>query len=267
VLPYDDTVVTRRSRYLHIREEYGEIARSALACAMHVHVDVGDLDQGVRALDGIAPWLPVLLALSANSPYVDGRDTGHASWRAQTWNRWPSHGTGQPFTDADTYTAVTERLIEWGAALDPAMTYFDARYAADYGTVEIRIADVCTSTDDALLVAALARALVATTVTSEQQPWRSELVRAATWRASRFGLADRLVDPATALLAPAREVVGSLLAHVRPALEDSGDLERVESLVERLFAEGTGATRQRRRLEVAGSLEAVVLDAVARTRP
>ena len=162
---------------------------------------------------------------------------------------------------------MTRQLVEWGAALDPAMTYFDARYAPDYGTVEIRIADVCTSIDDAVLVAALARALVTTTETSEQQAWRSELVRAATWRASRHGLADRLVDPAAGALAPAREVVGSLIAHVRAALEEHGDLERVEALVERLFSDGTGATRQRRRLEVTGSLEAVVLDAVARTRP
>jgi carboxylate-amine ligase len=267
VLPYDDTVVTREPRYLRIREEYGEIARSALACAMHVHVEVGELDQAVRVLDGIAPWLPVLLALSANSPYVDGRDTGHASWRAQTWNRWPSHGTGQPFGDAGTYTDVTERLVEWGAALDPAMTYFDARYAPEFGTVEVRIADVCTSTEDAVLVAALARALVATAAVTHQRPWRSELVRAATWRASRHGLADRLVEPAAGALASAGEVVGSLIAHVRDALEDSGDLDRVESLVERLFAEGSGATRLRRRLEVSGSLQSVVLDARGPTPP
>lgn len=268
VLVDADTAVTREPRYLRIREEYGEIARSALACAMHVHVAVDGIEEGVRVLDGIAPWLPVLLATSANSPYAGGRDTGYASWRAQTWNRWPSHGTGQPFGDADTYAAVTERLIEWGAALDPAMTYFDARYAAVYGTVEVRVADVCATTDDALLVAALARALVTTATRRDAlAPWRSELVRAATWRASRYGLADRLVDPATAALAPAREVVGSLLRHVGDALEESGDLERVIATTEHLFAEGTGATRQRRRFEVSGTHASVVLDAARRTRP
>jgi carboxylate-amine ligase len=267
VLPHDDTVVTREPRYLRIREQYGEIARSALACAMHVHVEVGELDDAVRVLDRIAPWLPVLLALSANSPYVAGRDTGHASWRAHTWNRWPSHGTGQPFGDAQTYTEVTERLVEWGAALDPAMAYFDARYAADYGTVEVRIADVCTSTDDALLVAALARALISTARHDDRtRPWRSELVRAATWRASRHGLADRLVDPSAGALAPARAVVGSLLTHTRAALEAGDDLQRVESLVERLFADGSGATHQRRHFEETGSLESVVLDGIRRTQ-
>jgi carboxylate-amine ligase len=268
VLPYDDTEVTRKQRYLRIREEYGEIARSALACAMHVHVEVGSIDDGVRVLDRISPWLPVLLAMSANSPFFDGRDTGYASWRAQTWNRWPSHGSGQPFADADTYTALTEKLVEWGAALDPAMVYFDARYAPAYGTVEVRIADVCAETDDALLVAALARALVVTAAREERSPaWRSELVRAATWRASRDGLAARLVDPAARALAPARDVVGSLLDHVRDALEEAGDLDQVSRLVERLFALGTGATRQRRLFEETGSLEAVVDDAVRRTRP
>ena len=267
VLAYEDTEVTRQPRYLRIREEYAEIARSTLACAMHVHVEVGGLDTAVRVLDGIAPWLPVLLATSANSPYVGGRDTGYASWRAQTWNRWPSHGTGQPFGDASTYTEVTERIVEWGAALDPAMAYFDARYAEAFGTVEMRIADVCPGPEDAVLVAALTRALVATASREDPVTWRSELVRAATWRASRHGLADRLVDPATRALAPARDVVTSLVAHVQDALEEAGDVDVVEGLVERVFADGTGATRQRRRFEETGSLEAVVRDAVRRTRP
>jgi carboxylate-amine ligase len=134
--------------------------------------------------------------------------------------------------------------------------------------VEVRVADVCPEVEDAVLVAGLTRALVATAASgsTSDDPWRSELVRAATWRASRHGLADRLVDPPSRTLAPARDVVGSLLGHVRPALEEAGDLPWVEHLVERVLAQGNGATRQRRRYEESGSLEAVVLDAVERTR-
>ncbi len=265
VLIDEETAVTPRPRYLRIREEYGELAASALACAMHVHVDVESPEEGVRVLDGIAPWLPVLIALSANSPYAGGRDTGYASWRSQVWGRWPSHGTGQAFGDLPTYRDVTERLIEWGAALDDGMTYFDARLSQSYPTVEIRVADVCTGIEETVLVAALARALVATAAEKEQRPWRSELLRAATWRASRHGLASQLVDPATMRLAPAREVIGSLLDHTRPALEEAGDHAEVRDLVEQQLAQGNGATRQRRTFERTGSLEAVVLDAVERT--
>ena len=93
VLVDEDATVTPKPRYERIREEYGELARTALACAMHIHVDVDDEEQGVRVLDGIRPWLPVLLAVSANSPYSRGQDTGYASWRTQIWGRWPSHGS------------------------------------------------------------------------------------------------------------------------------------------------------------------------------
>lgn len=258
--------ITPQPRYLRIRQEYAELAHSALACAMHVHVDITSPEEGVRVLDGIAPWLPVLLAASANSPYLEGRDTGHASWRSQIWGRWPSHGSGEPFGDVATYHRVVERMVEWGAALDPAMAYFDARLAADLPTVEVRVADVCTEVEDAVLVTALARALV-TTAATEDAPaaWRGDLLRAATWRAARHGLAERLVDPATQALAPARDVLGSLVDHVRPALEEAGDVERVEDGLEVLLARGGGATRQRSVMERTGSLEAVVADVRERT--
>jgi carboxylate-amine ligase len=265
VLVDDDLDFTRKDRYLRIREEYGELARSSLASALHVHVDVDDDEEGVRVLDGIAPWLPLLLAASASSPYSHGRDTGHASWRAQQWGRWPSHGTGEPFGDVRTYREVTERQVDWGAALDQGMTYFDARLAQDYPTVEIRVADVCTDLDDALLVAVLCRALVETAAREEPVRWRSELLRAATWRASRDGLGGRLVGPSSQRLVTPRDALGELLDHVRPALHDAGDVELVESHLERLLARGSSATQQRRTWESSGSLEAVVDDLVERT--
>lgn len=265
VLVDEDVAFTRQDRYLRIREQYAELARSALASALHVHVDVTDDEEGVRVLDGIAPWLPVLLAASANSPYSHGTDTGHASWRAQLWGRWPSHGTGEPFGSVATYRDVTERMVEWGAGLDLAMTYFDARLAIDYPTVEVRVADVCTDPDDTVLVAALCRALVETAAAAEPRPWRSELLRAATWRASHDGLAGRLVGPASQRLVSPREAVTELVDHVRPALERAGDDDRVDEEVERLLAGGNGAVRQRRAWEGAGSLEAVVDDLAERT--
>ena len=260
-----DTDTTRGPRYQLIREQYGELARSALACALHVHVDVDDADEGVRVVDTIAPWLPLLLALSANSPYAWGRDTGHASWRSQIWSRWPSHGTGEPFGDLDTYTAVTDQVIAWGAALDRGMTYLAARLAQDYPTVEVRVADVCTDPELTILVAALSRGLVETAATGEAETWRSELLRAAGWRAARYGVAERLVDPATRELVPARDAIDSLVEHVRPALEEAGDLDRVRDTVERVLGGGHGAVAQRRVWEETGSLEAVVDDLADRT--
>ena len=149
VLHEDTEDFTPKSRYRHIQAEYGEMARQALVCAMHMHVDVASEEEAVRVVDGIRPWLPPLVALAANSPYWQGRDTGHASWRSQVWSRWPTAGAAQPFGDLATYRAVSEQMLGWGAGLDAGMLYFDVRLSEAYPTVEIRVADVCTDVEDA----------------------------------------------------------------------------------------------------------------------
>ncbi len=266
VLGEQEEDFTPKSRYRQIQAEYGEMARQALVCAMHMHVDVASDAEAVRVVDGIRPWLPLLVALGANSPYWQGRDTGHASWRSQVWSRWPTAGPAQPFGDVETYRAVSEQMIGWGAGLDAGMLYFDVRLAADYPTVEIRVADVCTDLEDALLVALLARALVTTAAADPTPPaWRGDLLHVAGWRAARHGLSGDLVHPLDARLAPAREVFDATVAHCRDALVASGDLDRVTASFERLVATGTGATRQRRVHESAGSLRAVVEDLARRT--
>ena len=264
-----DASVTPQPRYQRIREEFGELAKTSLACAMHVHVGLDRDEDGAVLLGDIGPWLPVLLAISANSPYWRGHDTGYASWRTQIWTRWPSNGTGEPFESRQEYDDVTRRLVDWGAAIDDAMVYFDARLSRTFPTLEIRVADVCTEPDDAILFTALARALVSTAASrggSARPPgWRSDLMRGASWRASRYGMAAQLVDPTTLELAPARAVVESLVHQVRDALDDAGDLALVEDLLERLLSRGGGATQQRRTFEAEGTLEAVVADLRTRT--
>jgi carboxylate-amine ligase len=266
VLPEDEEDFTPKARYRKIQAEYGEMARQSLVCAMHTHVDVDSDEEAVRVVDGIRPWLPLLVALSANSPFWHGRDTGHASWRSQVWNRWPTAGAGQPFGDVQTYREVSDRLLGWGAGLDTGMLYYDVRLARDLPTVEVRVADVCTDVEDAVLVALLTRALVATTaVDTEPASWRGDLLRAATWRAAKVGLSDGLVHPVEERLVSPREVFGATLAYVRPALEEAGDLDAVSDGFERLVSRGNGATRQHRVQEAGGDLRQVVEDLARRT--
>ncbi len=110
---------TPTPRYRKIEAEYGEMARQALVCGMHVHVDVSSDDEAIRVVDGVRPWLPLLVAVAANSPFWQGVDTGHASWRSQVWSRWPTAGPAQPFEDLATYQQVSEQMIAWGGGLDP----------------------------------------------------------------------------------------------------------------------------------------------------
>ncbi len=271
VLAIGEDQVTPKPRYQRIVQEFGQIGRQGSVCGTHVHVDVADDAEGVRVIDGLRPWLPVLRALSVNSPYWHGHDTGYASWRSQVWGRWPSAGPSDPFGDPEGYSAATDALIASGAALDAGMLYYDARLSRRYPTVEVRVFDAMTEPDDVLLLAMLTRALV-TTVAEEtsggrrgaSSPWRSEMLRAAHWRASRDGLSRDLLDPGTGGRRPARDVVGGLVAHVRAALEDSADLDEVTDSFERLLARGTGAARQRAAAERGGGLEPVVADLLTR---
>jgi glutamate---cysteine ligase / carboxylate-amine ligase len=262
--------VTPDERYLTMIKTYGLTAQEQLTCGCHVHVSVESEDEGVAVLDRIRPWLAPLLAMTANSPFWQGRDSGYASYRRQVWGRWPCTGPTELFGSPKVYHDTVETMIESGALLDEGMIYFDARLSRTYPTVEIRVADVCLRVDDAVLLASLVRALVETAARAWRsgeppQQGRVELLRLAGWRASRSGLDGDLVDPVTGHAAPASVVVRRLVDHVTPALADLGDLDATTALVDDLLGRGNGAARQRRVLAEGGDLAAVVHDAVTRT--
>ncbi|MGN8129649.1 glutamate--cysteine ligase 2 [Arthrobacter sp. RC1.1 241] len=253
-------------RFKAMTEEYGLTAREQLTCGCHIHVSVESAEEAVAVLDRMRIWLPVLIALSANSPFWHGQDTGYASYRAQVWNRWPSAGPLDILGTPDAYHQLVHDMVSTGVALDEGMVYFDARLSRHYPTVEIRVADVCLRPENTVLLAGIARGLVETAA----REWRegaepvsvpSALLRLAAWKASRWGLRGELLDPRTHRPAPALAVVNALLNHVHQALVDMGDLQRVEEQVDRLLAEGTGAVRQMEVLHRTGDLERVVEDA------
>ncbi len=209
VLPEEDERITPTPRYLKIASRYGELARHALVSAMHMHVEVSSDEEAVRVVDRIRPWLPLLIALSANSPYWQGHDTDHASWRSQVWNRWPTAGAAQPFGSLEAYRTVSDQLIDWGGGVDRGMLYYDVRLAEDYPTVEIRVADVCTDVEDAVLVAALARALVTTVAAGRHA------ARVARRPPARRGLARRAVRHLRCSGASGRAVTGRAPSSLR----------------------------------------------------
>ncbi|MEU1471099.1 glutamate--cysteine ligase [Streptomyces sp. NPDC005761] len=258
-------------RYRWLAERFGLTTQEQLTCGCHVHVSVDSDEEGVGVLDRIRPWLPVLLALSANSPFWQGQDTAYDSYRSRVWGRWPSAGPVETFGSSRRYHEQVQALVDTGVLRDKGMIYFDARLSYRYPTVEVRVADVCLDPADAVLLASLVRGLVETAARS----WRAGeppdpvgvgLLRMAAWQAGRSGLEGPLLHPATMRPEPASEVMGALLAHVRDALEDSGDFAAAEDAVTRVLERGTGARTQRGVLERTGSLRAVVAECVSRTR-
>jgi glutamate---cysteine ligase / carboxylate-amine ligase len=260
------TQTTDNPRYRQMAHRFAAIERVQLTCAMHVHVAVESDDEGVAAINGLAPWLPVLLALSANSPFAGGTDTGYASYRRVVWNSWPTADVSAPFADGAEYHDTVQQLIATGAARDRAMIYFDARLSANYPTVEIRVCDVTADAADAVALAGLCRALVSTVVDDGPPRFRPEVLRAAAWRAARFGMTDDLVELRGApRLVPARALVDGLLEYVRDALDAAGDTQRITDWVAMVTERGTGAQLQRS-AAADGSIAAAV-DAMTLAQP
>lgn len=260
---------TDNERYAAMGEEFGLLARQQLTCGQHVHVSIASRAEGVAVLDRIRPWLAVLTALSSNSPYWQGQDSGYASFRTVMWGLWPTAGPTEAFGDVAGYDGTIADLIASGAAMDDGMIYFDARLSASYPTVEIRVADVCLAVEDAVVIAALCRALVDTAAADLARDRtapriRVGLLQAASWRAARSGMAGDLVDVGRARSVPAWNLVDQLIDQVGPALRTNGDLGRTEDALAAIRSRGTGAHRQRQ-FFAAGGLEAVVHDAVRAT--
>jgi carboxylate-amine ligase len=269
-LPVSPSVAAGR-RYRWMAEQYGIATQEQLVLGCHVHVSVESDEEGVAVVDRIQPWLSVLSALSANSPFWQGKDTRYSSYRSRVWQRWPSAGATEPFRTAESYHRRVADMVATGVILDEGMIYFDARLSQRYPTVEIRVSDVCLHADTAVLVATLARGLVETAA----REWRAgreplehsvSLLRLAAWRAARSGLTEELLHPVTMRRMPAETVVRALLDHVGDALSDSGDLDRARDTCAGLLRHGNGARVQRDLLERTGSLRDVVTECVRLTQ-
>jgi carboxylate-amine ligase len=265
-----DSTLTEDDRYARMERRFGMLERQQLTCGMHVHVSINSPAEGVAAIDRIRVWLPVLVALSANSPFWSSQDTGYASYRSVLWGQWPTAGPTEVFGALEAYQRLLSDLLGSGTILDEGMVYFDARLSRHYPTVEIRVADVCTELDDAVTIGAICRALVDTAVRqySEGHPppaVRSELLRVASWGASRYGVNSDLVDTATRRPVAAATLLDQLLDEVRAALIANDDLDLVRTGVSRVLEAGTGADRQRQVLHTSGQFASVVRDIVSRT--
>jgi carboxylate-amine ligase len=268
----DGNRITPKPAYLRLEREYGVVGREQVLCGCHVHVGVAEREAAVAVMNRSRRWLPVLLALSTNSPYWQGEDTGYASFRTEMWRRWPISGPPEPFSSRSEYDDLVRTLLTVGAIDDPARVYFDIRPSARFATLEFRVADAALTVGDTVTVAGLTRALVRTchadATTGRPAPaLRPELLRSAMWRAARYGVAATLVDFEAGRSRPAPEVVDGFLSLLRPALEESGEWDVVRDGVARILRDGSGAARQRAVFTSSQRLDDVVDFVVRATEP
>ncbi|MGW7537150.1 carboxylate-amine ligase [Amycolatopsis sp. NPDC054798] len=254
-------------RYARIDAHYGDLTADYEVCGCHVHVGVPDADTAVAVVNHLARWLPALLALSANSPFDRGRDTGLHSWRMAQQTRFPGSGLS-PRTDSHAeHARLVDALVACGALVDREQTFWLAWPSPRYPTVELRVADVPLTVDGALVQAVLSRALVAAALADLDRGVPAPAIdpqigSAAVWAATRHGLTGALVDPVRARPLPAAEAIADLLRYAGPALRAAGDHELAHRLVRAVLREGSGSAAQRK----AGP-EAAVAMIAARTVP
>lgn len=238
--------ISDAERYRQLAELAPGIAADQYINGMHVHVTIPDSEAGVQALNGLRPWLPLLTALSANSPFWQGRDSGFASWRTIHYRRWMVSGMPPHFQDFDDYASRVEALLASDVVTDHAGLCWLARLSNHHPTIEVRACDVQLQVSDAVVLAALIRGLVRAAI---EQPPRAqpqvELLDVSLWQAARFGLAGRLLDPFSGTPYPAAELVWKAFQHALPYLAAFGDDELVRDGLELFLTQGTGATRQR----------------------
>jgi carboxylate-amine ligase len=241
-------------------------------CAVHVHVEMPDRDRAVLVSNHLRPYLPTLLALTANSPYWDERDTGYASWRTITLHRWPVAGPPPYFDSAEQYDRLVATLLDAGALIDEGNVFWDIRLSAHHPTLEIRVADVPMTATESAALAALVRTLVVAVgpAIDRGDPGPAvapEIMRLAYWRAARDGFGGYGIDVHSGRPVPVPELAGRLLEVARPVLAELDDLDRVTRWLRRLASDGDGATRQRRVAARSDRLTDVVDHVVARTAP
>ncbi|MHA7285100.1 carboxylate-amine ligase [Arthrobacter sp. MDT3-44] len=249
--------LTDKQRYEDLRASAPGIVGDQFVNGLHVHVGVPDQERGIQALNRIRPWIPLLTALSVNSPYWLGRDSGFDSWRVVHYRRWAVQGIAPYFADAADYERRITRLGTTGAILDRGVLTWVARLSDHYPTLELRACDVQLEAQDSVFLGALTRALVVTALGEAEADTPPvvpdpELLDAALWQAARDGLEHHLVDCATAERVPAGEHLAAFLEHVGPALDAEGDTAWVKAGLATVDDRGTGATRQRRAMREGG---------------
>jgi glutamate---cysteine ligase / carboxylate-amine ligase len=258
---YEHQDVTEEPRYVGLLEKMQWIAERELIFGLHVHVGMRSGDEAIWVANALRTWLPELLALSANSPFWQGRDTGLASTRIKVFDPFPRSGLPPTFASFADFEALVERGIKTGSFPDYTYIWWDLRPHPRLGTLEVRICDAQTRIDSVAAIVALVQSLAATLAerygrdgSLPIQP--ITLVAENKWRAARYGLDADLIWLERDEERPAREALRHLVELAEPAACRLG-CARELALVEDVLSRGTGADEQRRVYAETESLLAV----------
>ncbi|HEY6645376.1 carboxylate-amine ligase [Povalibacter sp.] len=242
--------VTEKPRYDRLLSDFRIVGERNLVCGMHVHVEIPQGIDRVQLMNRAMPWLPVFLALSTSSPFWDQRVTGLMSYRQAIYDEWPRSGIPDFFDDEADYDAFVNLMQHTGAMRDASFLWWAVRPALKFPTLELRIADVCTTVEDAVGLAALFRCLIAMLVRrpgfgAARSTHTRRLIDENRWLAKRDGIAANMIDESTRTIWPMRAVLDGL---IRITAEDAAMLgcEAALAHLRTIFDRGSSAHSQLR---------------------
>jgi glutamate---cysteine ligase / carboxylate-amine ligase len=253
--------------YNRLRNELGWVAQRNNTWSLHLHMGVRGADRAIAVCDWLRELLPLLLAVSANSPFLDRRDSGLHSVRSEIFTRtFPRCGVPSPFRDWETYAGFVDTLERLGSVVESTQLWWSVRPHHNFGTVEVRICDAQTRGEESLQLAGLIAACIAQTALDYDEhgyegrgaPLADREIEENLWRAIRYGAGGRMIDFRRGAEVPTRSVLEQVLAWTEPARAQLGlDLR---------LPEQNGAQRAREALDAGVSIEDIYRDAVAETR-
>lgn len=251
------------ARYLQVVEDMQIVARANLIFGLHVHVGIDDKDLTIQLMNQIRYFLPHLLALSSNSPFWIGMNTGLKSYRCKVFDRFPRTNIPDTFESAAEFDAFVNLLVRTGCIDNAKKIWWDARPHPVFGTLEIRVCDIPMRVEETLAIAALIQATVAKLykLHSKNQSWRNysrALIMENKWRAARYGIDGQMIDFGIEEAVPTRHLILEYLDFVDDVLDELGCREEVNH-IRWILDHGTGADRQLAAFaQNGGDLKAVV---------
>lgn len=245
---WEDQEITPNIRYQQVVEDMQMLARANLIFGLHVHVGIENRQTAVEIMNEARYFVPHLLALTTNSPFWQGRNTGLKSYRTKVFDRFPRTGLPERFGSASEFEQFVDLLIQTKCIDDGKKIWWDIRPHPHFNTLEFRVCDIPLRADETLAVAALIQAIVAKLWKLRSQNfgfrlYRRDLILENKWRASRYGIDGKLIDFGQGVEVPFSDLVEELLAFVDDVLDELGSREEI-ARVRHILETGTGADRQ-----------------------
>jgi carboxylate-amine ligase len=255
-------LITPNPRYDAIVNEMQEAARSNLIFGLHVHVGISDKDMAIHIMNTVRYFLPHVYALSSNSPFWEGRNTGFRSFRTKVFDKFPRTGIPDEFFGWDSYKNYINLLIKTNCIDNAKKIWWDVRVHPFFDTIEFRICDVPMRVEETIAITAIFQALVLKLYKLRLQNmsfimYSRALINENKWRASRYGLDGRMIDFGKQQEVDTRALILELLEFIDDVVDELGSRPAIQ-YVHKILEEGTGADRQLAVFHQTGSLEKVV---------